>query len=162
MALYTGAEVLYRNGLEALAGKRVGLIVNHTARVDERHLIDVIHEAPDVELAALFGPEHGIRGDEDAGAKVEDGVDLRSGAPVYSLYQGDTRKPAPETLQGIDVLVFDIQDVGSRFYTYISTLGLTMQAAAEAGVAFMVLDRPNPLGERMCRVMSLRRLIRRL
>ena len=142
----TGAEVLQAAGLEALKGKRVGLIVNHTAMIGDQHIIDVFHNAPEVELVALFGPEHGIRGDEDAGAQVQDGTDQRTGVPIYSLYQGDTRKPAKESLQGIDVLVFDIQDIGARFYTYISTLGLTMQAAAEEGLAFMVLDRPNPLG----------------
>ena len=146
VSFYTGAEVLQRTWLPRLSGKRVGLIVNHTALVGDQHLIDVLHEAADIELVALFGPEHGIRGDEDAGEKVADGIDQRSGVPVYSLYQGDTRKPAPESLEGIDVLIFDIQDVGSRFYTYISTLGLTMQAAAEAGIDYMVLDRPNPLG----------------
>ena len=142
----TGAEVLVASDWAPLAGKRVGLIVNHTAMVGDEHIIDAIHRTPNVELVALFGPEHGIRGDEDAGAQVQDGIDQQSGAPIYSLYQGDTRKPAPESLQGIDVLVFDIQDIGARFYTYISTLGLTMQAAAEQNIAFMVLDRPNPLG----------------
>ncbi|MBX2821787.1 MAG: DUF1343 domain-containing protein, partial [Rhodothermaceae bacterium] len=142
----TGAEVLVAADFTPLAGKRVGLIVNHTAIVGDEHIIDAIHRAPDVELVALFGPEHGIRGDEDAGAQVQDGIDQQSGVPIYSLYQGDTRKPAPESLQGIDVLVFDIQDIGARFYTYISTLGLAMQAAAEQNIAFMVLDRPNPLG----------------
>ena len=142
----TGAEVLQQANLEQLQGKKVGLIVNHTAMVGDKHIIDVVHEAPNVELVALFGPEHGIRGNEDAGAQVKDGVDQGTGIPIYSLYQGDTRKPAPESLEGIDVLVFDIQDIGARFYTYISTLGLTMQAAAEQGIAFMVLDRPNPLG----------------
>ena len=142
----TGAEVLSTNGFEGLAGKRVGMIVNHTAKVGDAHLIDVIHEAPNVELVALFGPEHGIRGDEDAGALVDDGIDEKTGVPVYSLYSGQSRRPAPESLQGLDVLVFDIQDIGARFYTYISTMGLAMQAAAEQGIAFMVLDRPNPLG----------------
>lgn len=145
-AFLTGAEVLQQANLEQLRGKRVGLIVNHTAMVGDEHIIDVIHQAPDVELVALFGPEHGIRGNEDAGAQVQDGVDQGTGIPIFSLYQGDTRKPAPESLEGIDVLVFDIQDIGARFYTYISTLGLTMQAAADQGIAFMVLDRPNPLG----------------
>jgi uncharacterized protein YbbC (DUF1343 family) len=113
--------------------------------VDTVHLIDLMHGAPGVTLAALFGPEHGLRGDADAGEKIDDGRDVRTGAPVYSLY-GDTRKPSPEMLAGLDVLVFDIQDIGARFYTYISTMGLAMQAAAEAGIPFVVLDRPNPLG----------------
>ncbi len=142
----SGAEVLTDNELSVLDGLRVGLIVNHTARVDSLHLIDILHRMPGVELAALFGPEHGIRGENDAGASVEDGFDERTGVPVYSLYHGDTRKPDPEALQNLDALVFDIQDIGARFYTYISTMGLAMQAAAESGLAFIVLDRPNPLG----------------
>ena len=142
----TGAMMLQAIDLAPLHGKRVGLIVNHTAQVGDRHIIDVVHEAPEVELVALFGPEHGIRGEEDAGEMVEDGIDPQTGVPIYSLYQAGSRKPAEETLEGIDVLVFDIQDIGARFYTYISTLGLTMQAAAEQGIAYMVLDRPNPLG----------------
>ena len=141
----TGAQVLVREGLERLRGKRVGLVVNHTARVDTTHLIDVLHRAEGVTVAALFGPEHGLRGTADAGEKVADGRDERTGAPVYSLY-GDTRKPTAAMLAGLDVLVFDIQDVGVRFYTYVSTMGLAMQAAAEADLPFVVLDRPNPLG----------------
>lgn len=141
----TGADVLVASGFEALDGMRVGLVVNHTARSEGRHLIDWIHEAPNVELGALFGPEHGIRGDEDAGAKIEDGIDDATGVPVYSLY-GQIRRPTPEMMAGLDGLVFDIQDVGARFYTFISTMGLSMQSAAEAGVPFIVLDRPNPLG----------------
>jgi len=101
--------------------------------------------APNVTIGALFGPEHGIRGDEDAGAVIDDGIDDATGVPVYSLY-GSVRRPTPEMMQGLDALVFDIQDVGSRFYTFISTMGLSMQSAAEAGVPFIVLDRPNPLG----------------
>ena len=141
----TGAQVLVESGFEALAGKRVGLIVNHTARVGESHLIDLVHEAANVELVALFGPEHGLRGTAEDGVEVADGRDDRTGAPVYSLY-GQTRKPTPEMLGNVDVLVFDIQDVGARFYTFISTMGLAMQAAAEHGIPFIVLDRPNPLG----------------
>jgi len=141
----TGAQVLVEQGFEALAGKRVGLIVNHTTRVGDTHLIDLVHEAPNVTLAALFGPEHGLRGTAEDGVQVADGRDDRTGAPIYSLY-GRTRKPTPEMLRGVEVLVFDIQDVGARFYTFISTMGLAMQAAAEAGIPFVVLDRPNPLG----------------
>ncbi len=141
----TGAERLVEQGFAPLSGKRVGLIVNHTAMVGDTHLIDLVHAAPEVELVALFGPEHGLRGEADAGEKVDDGVDDRTGVPVYSLY-GRTRKPTPAMLEGIEVLVFDIQDIGARFYTYISTMGLAMQAAAEQGIPFMVLDRPNPLG----------------
>ncbi len=141
----TGAAVLAERGFDLLDGKRVGLVVNHTARVDTTHLIDLIAAAPNVELTALFGPEHGLRGTADAGERIADGRDERTGVPVYSLY-GETRKPTPDMLHGADVLVFDIQDIGARFYTYISTMGLAMQAAAEQGISFVVLDRPNPLG----------------
>lgn len=144
-AVRTGAQALAANDFAALDGLRVGLIVNHTARVDTAHLIDRIHRAPNVALGALFGPEHGLRGTADAGEKVDDGVDDRTGTPIYSLY-GATRQPTTEQLAGLDALVFDIQDVGARFYTYISTMGLAMQAAAEHGLPFIVLDRPNPLG----------------
>jgi uncharacterized protein YbbC (DUF1343 family) len=119
--------------------------VNHTARVDTAHLIDRVDRASNVELGALFGPEHGLRGTAGAGEAVTDDRDGRTGAPVYSLYD-DTRRPTPSELEGIDALVFDVQDVGARFYTYITTMGLAMQAAAEADLRFVVLDRPNPLG----------------
>ncbi|HET6567719.1 MAG TPA: DUF1343 domain-containing protein [Rhodothermales bacterium] len=141
----TGAAVLAEENFRRFAGKRVGLIVNHTAMVDSVHLIDLFYNAPNVKLTALFGPEHGIRGQAAAGAKVGSGRDEKTGVPIYSLY-GDTRKPTPEMLRDVDVLVFDIQDVGARFYTYISTMGLAMQAAAEKGIPFVVLDRPNPIG----------------
>ncbi|MFW5955136.1 MAG: exo-beta-N-acetylmuramidase NamZ domain-containing protein, partial [Rhodothermales bacterium] len=141
----TGAEVLASSGFAMLQGRRVGLIVNHTAMVGETHLADLMHEADGVELIALFGPEHGIRGTADAGARVGDGMDPRTGVPIYSLY-GETRKPTQAMLENVDALVFDIQDVGARFYTYISTMGLAMQAAAENDIDFFVLDRPNPLG----------------
>jgi uncharacterized protein YbbC (DUF1343 family) len=141
----TGAEVLAANDFAELEGARVGLIVNHTARVDTAHLIDRVDRASNVELGALFGPEHGLRGTAGAGEAVTDGRDGRTGAPVYSLYD-DTRRPTPSELEGIDALVFDVQDVGARFYTYITTMGLAMQAAAEADLRFVVLDRPNPLG----------------
>ena len=144
-AVQTGAAVLAANGFDRLRGKRVGLIVNHTAKVDSVHLIDLIDRAPEVELGALFGPEHGLRGTAVAGEEVKGGRDPKTGAPVFSLY-GEARRPNAAMLEGLDVLVFDIQDVGARFYTYISTMGLTMQAAAEAGIPYMVLDRPNPLG----------------
>ena len=140
-----GAGVLADNGFDAIGERRVGLVVNHTARVDTAHLIDVLHRAPNIEITALFGPEHGIRGDADAGEVVADGRDAATGAPIHSLY-GNTRKPTPEMLADVDALIYDIQDVGSRFYTYISTLGLAMQAAAEQNIPFYVLDRPNPLG----------------
>ncbi len=142
----TGIDVLKKSSFKQLEGKRVGLITNPTGF--DRNLkstIDVLHEAPNVHLVALFGPEHGVRGDVHAGAKIEDMKDPKTGIPVFSLY-GATRKPTPEMLEGIDVLIYDIQDVGSRSFTYISTMGLAMEAAAEKGIEFMVLDRPNPLG----------------
>lgn len=141
----TGAEALVETGFAALAGKRVGLITNQTGLVGDDHLADLLSKAPNVTLAAILAPEHGFRGEAEAGAKVGHGVDARTGAPVFSLYDA-TRKPTPAMLRSIDVLVFDIQDIGARFYTYISTMGLAMQAAAEARLHFVVLDRPNPLG----------------
>jgi uncharacterized protein YbbC (DUF1343 family) len=144
-AVLTGAEVLVAADFNELDGLRVGLIANHTSRIGDRHLIDIMSKSPEVELVALFGPEHGIRGDEDAGEKIEDGIDVTTGIPVFSLY-GSVRRPTPDMLRDVDALVFDIQDVGARFYTFISTLGLSMQSAAEAGLPFLVLDRPNPLG----------------
>ncbi len=145
VAVRTGADVLADRGFDILLGRRVGLIANHTTVVADKHLADVLSALPDVRLAALFGPEHGIRGRSDAGAGVADTVDAALGVPIYSLY-GSRRSPAPEILSELDVVVFDIQDVGARFYTYISTMGLAMEAAASAGVDFVVLDRPNPLG----------------
>ena len=109
------------------------------------NVVDALHAAPAVELVALFAPEHGIRADLGAGVDVADGRDPVTGLPVHSLF-GATRKPTPEMLAGIDLLAFDLQDVGVRFYTYTSTMGLAMQAAAEADIPFVVLDRPNPLG----------------
>ena len=142
-----GAEVLADRDFDILYDKRVGLIANHTALVDTSHLIDLLHAHPRVSLVALFGPEHGLRGLEEAGDQITDGVDETTGIPVYSLY-GEHRAPPDSVLAGLDVLVFDIQDIGARFYTYISTMGLAMQSAAAAGVPFVVLDRPNPLGRR--------------
>ena len=133
-------------GFAPLKGKRVGLVTNPSG-VDRnlRSTIDILYNADGVELVALFGPEHGVRGDVYAGGKVSDVTDPATGLPVYSLY-GATRKPTPEMLEGIDAMVYDIQDVGARSYTFISTLGLVMEACAEAGIEVVVLDRPNPLG----------------
>ena len=144
----TGIEVLKAQRFELLEGKRVGLIPNPTG-VDDglRSTVDILNEAPNVELVALFGPEHGVRGDAHAGDHVGNQTDPVTGLPVYSLY-GKTRKPTPEMLRGIDVLVYDIQDIGCRSFTYISTMGEAMAAAAENGIEFVVLDRPNPLGGR--------------
>lgn len=141
-----GIEVLESRGFEGLKGKRVGLVTNPSG-VDRnlRSTIDILHDANDVELVALFGPEHGVRGDAYAGDKVSDEVDPATGVKVFSIY-GKYREPSQEMLDGIDVMVYDIQDVGTRSYTFISSLGLIMRACAKKGIEVMVLDRPNPLG----------------
>jgi len=133
-----------------IENKRVGLICNHTSVLrDGRHLADALNEFPSTKLVALFGPEHGIRGDAPDGKSVQHGLDSKTRIPIYSLY-GATNKPTPEMLKGIDLLLFDIQDIGARFYTYVSTLSLSMEAAAEQGIPFAVLDRPNPIrGDRV-------------
>jgi uncharacterized protein YbbC (DUF1343 family) len=141
-----GLDVLEQSGFEALKGKRVGLITNATGvNYKLQSNIDLLAASPDVELVAMYGPEHGVRGDISAGDYVTDYVDEKTGVTVFSIY-GATRKPTQEMLKGVDVLIYDIQDVGSRSYTFISSMGLAMEAAAEAGIEFMVLDRPNPLG----------------
>lgn len=146
ITIKTGIEVLKAQNFKCLEGKRVGLITNPTG-VDNnmKSTIDILNEAPNVNLVALYGPEHGVRGDVHAGDKVADMKDASTGIPVYSLY-GKTRKATPEMLKDVDVLVYDIQDNGCRSFTYISTMGLAMEAAAENGKEFVVLDRPNPLG----------------
>ena len=142
----TGIEVLRDRDFDVLKGKRVGLVTNPSG-VDRDLVstIDILHSAPEVELVALYGPEHGVRGDVYAGGKISDTTDPKTGLPVYSLY-GSTRKPTSEMLKGVDVMVYDIQDVGVRSYTFISTLGLVMEACAPLGIEVVVLDRPNPLG----------------
>ncbi len=144
-ALRFGAEVLADDGFAPLHGQRVGAIVNQTSLVDGRRLIDLLAEDPDIELAALFAPEHGIDGSLAAGVALLDSVDAATQTPIHSLY-GATRQPTDEMFADLDVVVFDLQDVGSRSYTYISTMGLAMQTAAATGTIFMVLDRPNPVG----------------
>jgi uncharacterized protein YbbC (DUF1343 family)/CubicO group peptidase (beta-lactamase class C family) len=140
----TGIDVLEQENFASLAGKRIGLITNQTGVDRESHsTIDLLAHAPGVKLVALFSPEHGIRGVEDA--NVASSTDAATGLPIYSLY-GDTRRPTPEMLNGLDALVFDIQDAGVRFYTYITTMGYSMEAAAKNHLAFYVLDRPDPLG----------------
>ncbi|MDE6207451.1 MAG: DUF1343 domain-containing protein [Muribaculaceae bacterium] len=141
-----GIEVLRDNGFQSLQGKRVGLITNPTG-VDNnlKSTVDILAEAPGVELVGLFAPEHGVRGDVHAGDNVDNMVDPATGVPVYSIY-GKTRKPSPEMLKDVDVLLYDIQDNGCRSFTFISTMGLAMEACAEQGKKFMVLDRPNPVG----------------
>ena len=139
-----GIDVLARDGFKELQNLRVGLITNHTGRDRAgRQTIDVLREAPGVKLVTLFSPEHGIRGQLDD--KVADSKDEKTGLPVYSLY-GETRRPKPEHLKELDALVFDIQDIGARFYTYMSTLGNAMEEAAKARIPVFVLDRPNPIG----------------
>lgn len=143
-AVLPGIDVLSSRSFDILQNKRVGLITNHTGRsAVGTSTIDILHRAPGVRLVALFSPEHGIRGEADE--KVSSGRDAATGLPIHSLY-GATCRPTPEMLAGIDVLVYDIQDIGTRFYTYIGTLSLAMRAAREAGIPFVVLDRPNPLG----------------
>ena len=143
----TGLDIVVAGGFSEFQGKRVGIITNQTGVDRERrHIADLFHEAAGVQLVALFGPEHGIRGDTEAGGKIAGSVDAKTGVTVFSLY-GETRKPTPEMLKSIDALIFDVQDVGARFYTYISTMSLAMEAAAELRIPFYVLDRPNPIGD---------------
>ncbi|HKX33570.1 MAG TPA: exo-beta-N-acetylmuramidase NamZ domain-containing protein [Blastocatellia bacterium] len=139
-----GIDVLVRDGFKQLRGKRVGLITNQTGR--DRHgrsTIDLLHQAPEVKLVAIFSPEHGLRGALDQ-EKIGNSRDEKTGLPIYSLY-GESRRPSPEMLKEIEVLVFDIQDIGARFYTYISTLGLALEEAAKNKIPFVVLDRVNPI-----------------
>ena len=145
-----GIDVEAANGFQKLKSQRVGAIVNPTS-VDARfvHLIDLLAQADGVKLSALFGPEHGVRGEAQYMVAVDDVArDRRTGVPVYSLYGHtfESLTPRAEWLTGLDALVFDIQDVGSRYYTYIYTMALAMKAAAKAKLAFHVLDRPNPIG----------------
>lgn len=140
-----GVEVLLKDQLDLIKGKRVGLITNPTG-VDQdlNSIVDLLYKNQNVELTALYGPEHGVRGSAPAGAYVESYIDEKTGIPVYSLY-GTTKKPTPKMLENVDVLLFDIQDVGARFYTYIYTMALAMEAAKENNIPFIVLDRPNPI-----------------
>lgn len=141
-----GIDMLEKGGFVILQGKRVGLITNPTGvNRDLKSTVDVLNDAKNVKLVALFGPEHGVRGDIHAGDKVDNMKDEKTGLPIFSLY-GKTRKPSAEMLKGIDVLVYDIQDIGCRSFTFISTMGLAMEAAAEQGIEMVVLDRPNPIG----------------
>ena len=146
-AVRPGVEVLLSDSLHLVSNRSVGLVTNHTG-IDRAGTttIDRLHDHPDVRLVALFSPEHGIRGAAQAGVEVASGIDDRTGLPIHSLY-GDTRKPNREMLEGLDVLLFDIQDIGARYYTYVSTMALAMEAAGEAGIPFIVLDRPNPIGD---------------
>ncbi len=141
----SGLEVLLRDSLHLVQGKRVGLLTNHSGRLpDGTSTIDALFKAKGVTLAALFGPEHGIRGVAKAGEKISSSVDSATGVPIYSLY-GDQRVPSPEQLKTIDVLLYDIQDVGARVYTYQWTMAQAVEAAGKAGVPVIILDRPNPI-----------------
>ena len=142
----TGLDNAKKQDFPMFKGKTVGVVTNHTA-LDKKgvHFVDLLVEAEDVTLKAIFAPEHGFRGDEEGGIHLENNVDPKSGATIYSIY-GAIRKPTPKMLEGIDLLIFDIQDVGARFYTYISTMGNTMQAGAENDIPVYILDRPNPIG----------------
>ncbi len=144
-AVRTGLDTLVADGFSPLDGKSVGLITNHTGRDRQgRRNIDLLAEAANVNLVAIFTPEHGLEGNLDE-PEIRDGTDTRTGTRIYSLYQSGRRRPSPASLEGLDALVFDVQDAGARFYTYITTMGYAMEAAAEAGITFVVLDRPNPI-----------------
>jgi len=141
----TGLDVFLAEGLSEITGKRIGLISNHTG-IDRnlRGTIDLLYQSDKTELVALFGPEHGVRGDAQAGTEVGESFDQRTGLPAHSLY-GETKTPTPAMLEDLDALVYDIQDAGVRFYTYLSTMAYCQEAAAAAGLAFVVFDRPNPI-----------------
>ncbi len=143
-AVFAGLDVIYANGFTRLEGRKIGLIVNHSSLTRQGvHSLDLLAAQPNVDVVGIFSPEHGIRGTEDV--HVESGVDEKTGIPIHSLY-GKTNRPTKEMLKGIDTLVFDIQDIGARFYTYIGTMGVCMEEAAKHGIKFIVLDRPNPIG----------------
>ena len=141
----TGIDILVRDEFELLQGKRVGVITNHTGMTKNGlHIVDALHNAENVNLTAIFGPEHGVRGIEPDGKAVDSAVDPASGVTIFSLY-GKTRRPTEDMIHALDVFVFDIQDVGARFYTYIYTMALAMEVAALNDKKFVVLDRPNPI-----------------
>ncbi|MDO8952148.1 MAG: DUF1343 domain-containing protein, partial [Draconibacterium sp.] len=142
--IITGAEQPEKY-LHLIENKKVGLVVNHTSLVDDIHLADFLLKEG-IKVDKIFAPEHGFRGDASAGEEIKDGLDAKTGIPVLSLY-GQTKKPTVAHLKNIDVLIFDIQDVGCRFYTYISTLHLVIEACAENNISLIVLDRPNPNGD---------------
>ena len=146
-AVTPGVETFLADVPRALRGKRVGLITNHSGiDRDRRAVIDLIAAHPDLKLVALLAPEHGIRGTVEAGVKIEDETDPRTGVPIHSLYMSEDRGPTAAMLQNVDVLVYDLQEVGGRTWTYVSTMVLSMQAAARKRIPFVVLDRPNPIG----------------
>jgi len=141
--LRTGTDQL-EHYLPLLKDKKIGLVVNHTSLIGTTHLVDTLYNLKSY-VSRIFVPEHGFRGEADAGEKIHDGIDPRTGTPIVSLY-GKKKKPAPDDFMFVDVMVFDIQDVGARFYTYISTLYYVMEACAENGIPLIILDRPNPNG----------------
>ena len=142
-----GIEVFLSDVPAAIRGKRIGLITNHSAVDRAKRLdIDLIAQHPDLKLVALLAPEHGIRGLAAEGELIKDEVDQKTGVPIYSLYMAEDRGPTPEMLKNVDVLVYDLQEVGGRTWTYVSTMALSMQAAKRKGIPFVVLDRPNPIG----------------
>jgi uncharacterized protein YbbC (DUF1343 family) len=144
-----GLEVLLRDSAHLVRGRRVGFLTNQTAVTSTGASgIDLLHESSDVRLVALYGPEHGLRGGIEGGVKIEGGIDERTGVPVHSLY-GGTQRPTPEMLRGVDVLLFDMQDIGARPYTFVWTMAMAMEAAAAQRIPFIVLDRPNPITGRM-------------
>lgn len=143
--LKTGAELLFEQYLPKLQGKSVGVVANHTSLLrDGTHIVDQLL-ASGIKVSKVFAPEHGFRGTADAGEAVESGMDKRTGVPIISLY-GNNRKPTQKQVAGLDIVLFDIQDIGSRHYTYIGTMSYVMEACAESGIPFIVLDRPNPNG----------------
>jgi uncharacterized protein YbbC (DUF1343 family) len=140
-----GADILVSDSLHLIKNKRLGIVTNHSAILSNGvHLVDTLVKLDDINVTALFGPEHGIRGNAPDGHSINDGIDSQTGIPVYSLY-GKIRKPTKEMLKNVDLLIFDIQDIGARFYTYISTLHYTLISAAENNIPIIVLDRPNPI-----------------
>lgn len=140
-----GADVLLSNNLNLIQNKKIGIITNHSAILSNGvHLVDSLYSLPNVKIISLFGPEHGIRGDAPAGITLKDGIDYKTHLPVFSLY-GNIKKPTTELLKNIDILIFDIQDVGARFYTFISTMYYAIQSAAENNIPILILDRPNPI-----------------
>ena len=148
-AVLPGLEVLLRDSLHLVRGKRVGFITNQTAITrDGKSGIDLLAAQPEFRLVALYGPEHGLRGGIEGGTKIEHGRDEKTGVPIFSLY-GKTQKPTPEMLKGVDVLLFDMQDIGARPYTFVWTMAMAMEAAAQQKIPFVVLDRPNPITDRV-------------
>jgi len=145
--ILNGADILFTENIEFVEGRKLGIVTNHTAVLsDGAHLVDALYSSEfRITITALFSPEHGIRGQVQAGEKVENQIDEKTHIPIYSLY-GKDKKPTKEMLKDVELLIFDMQDVGARFYTYLSTLYYTLQAAAENNIPLIVLDRPNPIG----------------